>query len=159
VASDTPSVAGTYAPGVTLSAALREFAEAPERFVEVPAGISLDRLSDERRCILNGKTWATVTGIRVELDEIAISSKRCAASCRSIERRFWCIGPSSRPGNLVEELQQRGFAPPPGRRSESRALVLTAEPEAPDGVEVRRVETVVTNSTQGQPHELHYLSE
>lgn len=131
----------TYAPPVKIPAALREFAEVPERFVEVPADISLDRLADERRCILRDKTWAAVTGINVEPGEIDDLLEEVRSLVPFDRDTLWFVGPSSQPDNLWEELQQRGFAPPTERSSETRALVLTSEPEGPEGADVRHVDT------------------
>jgi predicted N-acetyltransferase YhbS len=126
---------------VRLDPAILEFAEAPERFVEIPPDIAVERLVDRRRCILRGTTWVTVTAINVRHDQIdeLVEDVRSAAppDCESL----WHIGPSSRPDDLMTELPRRGLSTPAHRASETRALALTTEPDGPSGVEVRRVET------------------
>jgi predicted N-acetyltransferase YhbS len=126
---------------VRIIPALREFAEVPERFVEIPAGISLVRLSDERRCILRDVTWASIVGVRVAPDGIDDLVEEVRSLVPSDREPLWFIGPSSRPKDLLEELQKRGFVPPRRRASETRALALTTEPDGPDGPHVGRVET------------------
>jgi GNAT superfamily N-acetyltransferase len=59
-----------------------------------------------------------------------------------IENTLWNIGPSSRPGRLVDRLRQLGFRDPqPPFDPIAAAMILTDEPPAADGVEVRRIET------------------
>ncbi|HEX4678196.1 MAG TPA: hypothetical protein VH210_03170 [Gaiellaceae bacterium] len=120
---------------------LREYAETPDRFAPVPAGSSVTRFADNRICVIQGATWAGISGVRVredELDEvIALVHELVPAD----KRQVWWIGPSARPENIIELLQARGF-----RTSEDgpecRALVLTAQPpQSAPGIEVHRVET------------------
>src|ERR687885_645438 len=54
------------APPVTISPELREYAETPDRFSHVAPGASVERFADERVCIIQGPTWASVSGVRVE---------------------------------------------------------------------------------------------
>lgn len=126
---------------VPASAELREFAEVPERFVEIPVGISVERSDDERRCILRGRSWASVAGIDVDLhdldDLVAEVRDLVPTECDTL----WHLGPSSRPKELLEELTLRGFAPPARRPSEVRVLALSTEPDALSDVDVRPLET------------------
>jgi hypothetical protein len=134
-------VSGIYDLAMLASLQLRGFAEVPERFVDLPLDASVDRFDDERRCIVRGRTWATITAISVETeaidDLIAEVRSIVPAECHSL----WHLGPSSRPVNLLDELASRGFAPPVHRPGEVRALALTTEPEAQGDVDVRPVET------------------
>lgn len=120
---------------------LREYAETPDRFAPAPAGSSVTRYADERVCVIQGATWAGISGPRVraeELDElIAFVHELVPAD----KRQVWWIGPSARPENIVELLEARGFrAPEDG--PECRALALTSPPPVSEpGIEVRRVET------------------
>lgn len=136
-----PTVPGTYAQAMVASLLLRDFAEVPERFVDIPVTASVERLDDERRCIIHGPTWATITAISVETDAVddLVAEVRSVVptECQSL----WHLGPSSRPRSLFEELERRGFARPAHRPSEVRALALTTEPEAHGDADVRLVET------------------
>jgi hypothetical protein len=121
--------------------ALREYAETPDRFAPIPAGSSVSRDDDGHICIVQGTVWASISAPRFEehqLDDvIAHVHDRVAPE----KRQTWWIGPSARPANLVPLLQERGFVLAPDG-PEVRAMVLTSPPpEAPDEVEVRRVET------------------
>lgn len=123
------------------SAELREFAEVPERFVEIPVGISIERSDDRRRCILRGRSWATVAGIDIDFHDLDDLVAEVRDLVPAEFDTLWHLGPSSRPRDLFEELQQRGFAPPARRPSEVRALALTTEPGALTDVDVRPLDT------------------
>jgi hypothetical protein len=126
---------------VPLSSALREYAETPARFSYVPAGISVERFADDRVCVIQGATWAEVSGVNVaveELDELIAEMRRMAAADKE---PMWVVGPSSRPTNLFEELQARGFQSPRDGVATSRALGLIDVPEAPSAVATQQVET------------------
>lgn len=124
-----------------VSEELRLFAEAPERYVEIPAATTVERRCDDARCIIWDHLWATVTSIDVApdaVDELVADVRRTVpARCESL----WHLGPSSRPANLHEQLLACGLVPPSHRPAEVRALVLTHEPGAVDGVDVRPLET------------------
>jgi hypothetical protein len=119
---------------------LREYAETPDRFAPIPVGTSVTRFADERICVIQGPTWAAVSGPRArdaqELDElIALVHELVPAD----KRQTWWIGPTARPANIVELLEARGFRPAEDG-PECRAMVLTAEPPEPaSGIEVLRV--------------------
>lgn len=121
---------------------LREYAETPDRFAPIPAGSSVTRFADERICIIQGPTWAGISGPRArdeqELDElIALVHELVPVE----KRQNWWIGPSAQPENIVDLLEARGFRPAPDG-AELRAMALTSPPpETPAGIEVRRVET------------------
>ena len=59
-----------------------------------------------------------------------------------IENTLWNIGPSARPARLGDRLRQLGFRDPePPFEPVAAAMILTDEPPATDGIEVRRIET------------------
>jgi len=124
-----------------IDAALREYAENPDRFSPVPAGSSVSRFADERICVIQGATWAGISGVCVhehELDELIGFVHELVPAHK---RQAWWLGPSAKPENLIELLQARGFRPAEDG-PECRAMVLTSPPpETPAGIEVRRVET------------------
>ncbi len=120
---------------------LQEFAEAPERFVEIPKGASVERSDDGRRCVVWGKTWATVAAISVENDDVEPLVQEVRQLIPPTCESLWHVGPSSRPADLVEQLARHELVPPEHRPFEVRAMVLTTEPEAVADVEVQRLET------------------
>ena len=121
--------------------ALREYAETPDRFAPIPEGSSVTRDDDGRICIVQGTVWASITTPRFdehELDDVLAHVRERVAPEK---RQTWWIGPSARPVNIVKLLLERGFELAPDG-PEVRAMVLTSPPpEAPEEIEVRRVET------------------
>lgn len=126
---------------MAVSEGLRQFAEAPEHFVTIPDATTVQRRCDDTRCILWDRLWASVTSIDVAPGAVAglLADVRRTVppGCESL----WHLGPSSRPADLYDELVSLGLVPPTHRPAEVRALVLTAEPEAIEGVDVRPLET------------------
>jgi hypothetical protein len=125
-----------------ISDELREYAEIPDRFSPVPAGSSVTRYADERICVIQGPTWAGISGPRArnehELDELITFVHELVPADK---RQTWWLGPSARPENIVELLEARGFRPA-ADGPECRAMVLTSPPpETPAGIDVRRVES------------------
>jgi hypothetical protein len=121
---------------------LREYAETPDRFAPVPAGSSVTRFAEERICVIQGATWAGISGPRLrdaeELDEVIGLVHELVPAHK---RQAWWIGPSARPENIVELLEARSFRPAPDG-PELRAMALTTPPpETAPEIEVRRVET------------------
>jgi GNAT superfamily N-acetyltransferase len=120
---------------------LLEYAETPDRFAPIAEGSSVTRFDDGRVCVIQGPTWAGISGPRFdegELDEvIALVHELVPAD----KHQVWWIGPSARPENIVELLKARGFEPAQDG-PEVRAMVLTTAPPRPaEGIEVRRIET------------------
>jgi hypothetical protein len=126
---------------VGVSTELREFAEEPERYVEQRAGSSVEKSDDGRRCIIRDRTWATITGIRVDIDDIDDLIGEVEWTLSPECEALWHIGPSSTPVNLCNELERRGLGPPAHRPREVRALALDKEPEAQPAADVRRLES------------------
>jgi hypothetical protein len=124
-----------------ISAELREYAETPDRFAPIPEGSSVTRFADERICVIQGPTWAGISGPRVrekELDEVIELVHELVPPEK---RQTWWIGPSARPENIVELLEARGFRPA-SDGPECRAMALISPPpKPPAGIDVRRVET------------------
>jgi hypothetical protein len=127
---------------VTLPAALREYAETPDRFSHVAAGASVERFADERICILQGPTWASVTGVSVGAGDVEALLAEVRERVPAAKEPIWWIGPSARPPDLYERLLALGLDEPRDRATLLHALALTHEPEgAPEDVAVRRIET------------------
>jgi hypothetical protein len=127
---------------MTIGDDLREYAEVPDRFTPIAEGSSVSRFDDGRVCVVEGLTWASVTGVDVGEDDVpallAVVRERVAPekSCT------WWLGPSTRPSDLGERLLRLGLQEPRDGVSKVVALVLTAEPQRPPAVvAVRAVET------------------
>lgn len=124
-----------------IDAALREYAEVPDRFTPVPEGSSVTRLDDGRICIIQGATWAGISGPRFEEHELDDVIAHVHDAVPADKRQVWWIGPSARPANVVDLLLARGFVPAPDG-PEVRAMVLQSAPPPPQtDVQVRVVET------------------
>jgi hypothetical protein len=89
---------------VTISAALRGYAETPDRFSEIPAGGSVRRVADERHCRLEGPDWCSVSGVSVSPDELPALVADVRERVPAEKEPVWWIGPSARPPDLYERL-------------------------------------------------------
>lgn len=119
---------------------LREFAQSPDRFTRIPADV--DRFADARVCILQGSTWAAISGVRVEADEVAALVAEVRERVPPGKTPTWWLDPGSRPADLHERLVALGLSEPRDRGSLLHAVACIAEPPAaPAGVEVSRVDT------------------
>jgi hypothetical protein len=125
---------------VIISDELREFAETPARFIPSQPGTSVDKYVDERVCIVQGATWALISGVNTTegLDDLIAEVRGRVPSDKEPQ---WNIGPSTRPENAYEELERRGFRVPRDGHPFGFALALTQEPDGPDDVEIHRVES------------------
>jgi hypothetical protein len=125
-----------------LNLELREYAETPDRFSHVANGASVERFADERICILQGPTGASVSGAGVGPDEVEPLVAEVRQRVPAEKDAAWWIGPSARPPDLYDQLQTLGLGEPLDRVSLLHALVLTGEPARPQVVDVTRVETI-----------------
>lgn len=120
--------------------ALRAFAETPDRTTRLSGDVS--RFADERVCILQGLTWANVSGIDIAADDAEELVDEVRQRIPTDKHVSWWIGPSARPVDLYEQLQQLGLQAPSDRAGILHALVCTEMPPTPStDVEVRPVET------------------
>ena len=127
---------------MSISADLREYAETPDRFAHVAPGANVERFADERICIIQGATWASVSGVSVGDDQVEALLAEVRSRVPAEKDAVWWIGPSARPRRLYEQLQALGLREPRDRVSLVHALVLTDAPTSPPaGVEVRRITT------------------
>jgi hypothetical protein len=124
---------------VTVSPELREYAETPDRFSTVASGL-VTRYADDRVCIIEGPTWAAVSGVRTDEVEGLLAEVRERVGAG--KEPSWWIGPSSEPHDLYERLQGLGLGEPRDRTPLLHAVVATQRPpDAPPAVDVRRIET------------------
>lgn len=127
---------------MTISAALREYAETPDRFVHVAAGGSVQRFADDRVCILHGPTWASISGVSVGENEVESLVREVRERLAAEKDPVWWIGPSARPPGLHDQLRALGLREPRDRASLLHAVALTHEPAgAAEGIVVSRIET------------------
>src|SRR5436305_9221663 len=124
-----------------LSPEVREYAETPDRFAPVPEGSSVSLHDDGRVCVIQGTTWASVTGVHFADDEVDTLVAQVRELVAPGKRCVWWLGPSSRPADLVDQLRARGFETPDDGAPLVKAMALTEEPAAAHtGIEVRRIE-------------------
>jgi hypothetical protein len=124
---------------------LRRFAEDPPAWGEIDPRSGLTRVLTNHYCLLFGPspTSTLVCRLRLDPDEIpeAIHEVREEIARREHRQAIWRVGSSATPVDLVDRLVAHGFVPSdlPGHEPHLTSMVLTDEPPAVDGVEVRRV--------------------
>jgi hypothetical protein len=123
-----------------LSAELREFAQSPDRFTQIPADV--DRFADEHVCILQGNTWAAVSGVRAAAAEVGDLVAEVRERVPAGKALTWWLDPDARPADLHERLLGLGLAAPRDRAVVLHSVACVDEPHAgPGDVDVTRVET------------------
>jgi hypothetical protein len=146
---------------------LRRFAEDPPVFGEVDPRSGMTRVLTDRYCLLFGPspTATLVCRLRLDPDEVpeTIHEVREQVAQHDHRQAIWRIGSSSTPVDLVDRLVGHGFVPSavPGLEPHLTSMVLTDEPPAVDGVEVRRVgspeelalASSISATTLGEEHE------
>jgi hypothetical protein len=100
------------------------------------------RFADERVCILQAQTWASVSGVRVREGEVEALLTEVRTRVPADKEPIWWIGPNARPPTLHEQLLELGLRPPRDRGTPVHGLVLLEPPDAPtEDVDVRQIET------------------
>jgi len=102
----------------------------------------VERYADERVCIIQGRTWASVSGVDVDEHEVEALLADVRLRVPTEKDAVWWIGPSARPRDLYERLQALGLVEPRDRVALLHALALTHEPAAPPSVHVTRVQAL-----------------
>ncbi len=126
-----------------LTAELREFAESPDRYVDVAGDGLVTRHDDGRICIVQGPTFASVCAPNVAGGEVGTLLAEVRAIADVAKRPSWWIGPSARPEGIVDELKTLGLSEPEDRVPLVHALAADREPPPfRPGVDARRVETL-----------------
>jgi hypothetical protein len=124
-----------------ISREIREYAETPDRYSVVAPGGTVERFVDDRVCIIEGPTWASVSGVNVGEYEVESLLAEVRGRGPGDKDAMWWIGPSARPTDLYEQLQELGLEEPRDGAPLLRALCLTQEPVAHGGVHVSPIET------------------
>ena len=120
--------------------ALREFAQNPDRYTSISADV--DRYADERVCVIQGSTWAGVSGVRVAADDVEELLAEVRERVPAEKSLVWWLDPGTQPPDLHERLVALGLREPRDRGSLLHALACVDEPPpGPAYVDVRRVET------------------
>jgi GNAT superfamily N-acetyltransferase len=101
----------------------------------------VERFADERICILQGPTWASVSGAHVAADEVDSLLADVRERVPAEKEPVWWIGPSARPRDLYERLQSLGLGEPPDHAPLLHAVALTHEPAGPGGIDVAPIAT------------------
>lgn len=122
-----------------LSASLREFAEAPDRYTRVSADV--DRDLDRRRCVIQGSVWAGVACVSVDETEVADLVAEVRSLVPAEKSLTWWLGPSTRPADLEQRLRALGLRDPREGATLYALATETAPAPGPPDVEVVRVET------------------
>jgi hypothetical protein len=117
---------------------VRELAETPDRYTAVTPGFT-ERIERGRFVIMQAPHWAAVSGVQTHDVEATLAETRELTGDRST---IWWLGPSTEPADLEERLRARGFRDPPDRATDLVAMATVEPPDAPEGIEVRRVETL-----------------
>jgi len=120
--------------------ALREFAQNPDRYTWISSDV--DRFADERVCVIQGTTWAGVSGVRVEAGAVEALLAEVRERVPPAKALTWWLDPDTRPSDLSERLLALGLREPRDRGGLLHALAcVDAPPAGPDEIEVVRVES------------------
>ncbi|HVV60078.1 MAG TPA: GNAT family N-acetyltransferase [Gaiellaceae bacterium] len=118
---------------------LREYAYTPDRFAALSD--ELTRFADERVCVLEGSTFASVSGVRVAADELPGLVEEVRARVPADKHPHWWLDPETEPADAAERLLELGLRTPSDEHEWLQAVVTTEPPAETPGVDVRRVET------------------
>ena len=121
-----------------LTRELREFAQTPDRYTRVSGDV--DRYADERMCVVQGNTWAVVSGIRtMDVAALVDEVRDRVAPGKALT---WFIDPDAAPSDAYDRLVSLGFRTPTDGHGLLHALACVDEPPAgPPDVNVTRVES------------------
>jgi hypothetical protein len=120
--------------------ALREYAQNPDRYTWISSDV--DRFMDERVCVIQGNTWAGVSGVRVREEDVEGLLAEVRERVSPEKALVWWLDADTQPSDLHERLVALGLREPRDRGTLLHALACVHEP--PPGsadVDVRRVET------------------
>jgi hypothetical protein len=119
---------------------LRAFAQNPDRYTLLSGDV--ERFADKRVCVIQGTTWAGVSGVRVGPGEVEALVAEVRQRVPPEKALVWWLDPGTEPSDLHERLLGLGLREPLDRGSLLHALACVEEPPpGPANVEVTRVET------------------
>jgi len=87
--------------------ALRQFAQNPDRYTWISSDV--DRFADERVCVIQGTTWAGVSGVRVEPDDVEALLAEVHDRVPDGKALVWWLDPDTQPVDLHERLLALGL--------------------------------------------------
>jgi hypothetical protein len=123
-----------------LSADLREFAQNPDRYTWISSDV--DRFADERICVIQGTTWAGVSGVRVGAGDVEALVAEVRERVPREKALVWWLDPDTQPSDLHERLLALGLREPGDAGGLLHALACVEEPPpGPSGIDVVRVDT------------------
>jgi hypothetical protein len=123
-----------------LTAEIREYAEVPDRFADVVEGSSVSRFDDGRVCVIQGPTWASVSGVDVAPDAVGALVEQVRALVPPAGHCTWWLGPSCKPADLPDRLLEHGLTV--AETPLVKALALVEEPPPlPCGIDVGQITT------------------
>lgn len=92
--------------------------------------------------MLQGNTWAAISGVRLAADEVASALERVRALVPAEKTQTWWLDADAQPADIYERLTALGLTRPADRGDTVHALVCTEEPApGPADAAVRTVET------------------
>jgi hypothetical protein len=123
-----------------LTAEQRAFARHPDRFVWLSDEVT--RVADERFCLLQGTHWSSVSGVRVDDQDVEPLLAEVRSLVPEDKPITWWLDDETTPPDLLDRLRALGLEEPRDRGLLVHALACTsAPPEPPPGIEVERVES------------------
>lgn len=121
-----------------LSAELREFALSPDRFTRIAP--PTERYDDGTVCVVQGTTWAAVSGIRS--DDLRATLELAREVVPADKYTVWWIADDCRPTDAYERLRELGLRDPRDRSTYAHVLASVDAPEpGPADVLVTQVRT------------------
>ena len=102
----------------------------------------MTRFADDRVCIVQGSTWASISGVRVEADDLGALVAETRSLIPPGTATVWWIDPDAGPPDLHDRLLALGLREPADRAGLLYSLACTVPPAAaPPEIEVHRAES------------------
>lgn len=118
----------------------RTFARTPDRYSQLSDDV--ERYADERVCVVQGAHWASVSGVRIDADEVEPLLEKVRTLVPRGKPVTWWIDDEATPTDLVERLGALGLRDPADRGVLVHSLACVTEPpSATPGVEVTRIDS------------------
>jgi hypothetical protein len=116
------------------------FARNPDRYSWLSDGVT--RFADDRVCVLQGRHWASVSGVRIDEDAIEPLLAEVRELVPKEKSLTWWLDDETRPADLLDRLKALGLEDPADRGLLVHALACTTEPApARPGIDVKRIES------------------